>query len=113
MITVRVNSVSSGSGYPRIVYNSRHERMGDAMILNGARGEPNRFEKNNRAKERERERERSEEISKLGVGGRRRGRDVNPGSVSKFCGNNTIQGLRQGLGTLSAVGVRQGGNLIC
>ena len=34
MIKVRVTSVSFGSGYPRIVYNSRHERMGyaDAMI---------------------------------------------------------------------------------
>ena len=110
MITVRVNSVSSGSGYPRIGYNSRHERMGDAMVLNGARGEPNRFEKNNRGKEKER----SEKIPKLGEGGGATGESVvRPGSVSKFCGNNTIQGLRQGLGTLSAVGVRQGGNLIC
>ena len=65
MITVRVNSVSSGSGYPRIVYNSRHERMGDAMVLNGTRGEPTRFEKNKRGKEKER----SEKNSKIGRGG--------------------------------------------
>ena len=37
MIKVRVTSVSFGSGYPRIVYNSRHERMGDAMVWNNAR----------------------------------------------------------------------------
>ena len=65
MITVRVNSTSSGSGYPRIVYNSRHERMGDAMILNDARGEPNRFEK---TQQREREREKQKKF-KLGAGG--------------------------------------------
>ena len=77
MITVRVNSVSSGSGYPRIVYNSRHERMGDAMVLNGARGEPNRFEKNNRGKEKER----SEKIPKLGEGG---GATEGKGRQSRF-----------------------------
>ena len=37
MIKVRVTFVSFGSGYPRIVYNSRHERMGDAMVWNNAR----------------------------------------------------------------------------
>ena len=45
MITVRVNSTSSGSGYPRNVYNARHERMGDAMGLNDARAEPKKFRK--------------------------------------------------------------------
>ena len=40
MITVRINSTSSGSGYPRKVYNARHERMGDVMGLNGAGVEP-------------------------------------------------------------------------
>ena len=38
MIKVRVTSVSFGSGYPRIVYNSRHERMGDAMVWNNEGG---------------------------------------------------------------------------
>ena len=52
MIKVRVTSVSLGSGYPRIVYNSRHERMGDAMVGRDARGEPTRFERDKR-KERE------------------------------------------------------------
>ena len=82
------------------------------MGLNDAREEPKRFEKTQQ-KERERERERSETNYKLGTGGEGRESDVSPGSVSKFCGNETIQGLRQGLGTLSAVGIRRGGNLIC
>ena len=55
MITVRVNSTSSGSGYPRNVYNARHERMGDAMGLNDARVEPKKLRKHDRRKKRERE----------------------------------------------------------
>ena len=31
MITARVNSASSGSGYPKKVYKARHDRIGDAM----------------------------------------------------------------------------------
>ena len=54
MIKVRVTSVSLGSGYPRIVYNSRHERLGDAMVWSDARGAPTRFERNKRERERER-----------------------------------------------------------
>ena len=59
MIKVRVASVSLGSGYPRIVYNSRHERMGDAMVRRDARGEPTRFE---RDKRKEREKSSTEKI---------------------------------------------------
>ena len=54
MITVRVNSTSSGSGYPRNVYNARHERMGDAMGLNDAREVPGNLRKHDRRKERKR-----------------------------------------------------------
>ena len=55
MITVRVNSTSSGSGYPRNVYNARHERMGDAMGLNDAREVPKKLRKNTTEGKRERE----------------------------------------------------------
>ena len=108
MITVRVNSTSSGSGYPRNVYNARHERMGDAMGLNDAREVPEKLRKHNRRKEIER----SENNFKLGAGGEGRESDVRPGSVSRFCGNEKIQKLRQGRGTHSAVGIRRGGNII-
>ena len=57
MITVRVNSTSSGSGYPRKVYNARHERMGDVMGLNGARVEPKTLRKHNRRKEGEKQKQ--------------------------------------------------------
>ena len=51
--------------------------MGDAMVLNGARGAPTRFEKNKRG----REKERSETIPKLGEGG---GTTEGKGRQSRF-----------------------------
>ena len=108
MITVRVNSTSSGSGYPRNVYNARHERMGDAMGLNDAREVLEKLRKHDRRKERKR----NEKNFKVGGGRERMESNDGPGSVSRFCGNEKIQKLRQGRGKRSAVGIRRGRNII-
>ena len=105
MITVRVNSTSSGSGYPRNVYNARHERMGEAMGLNDAREVPGNLRKHDRRKERKR----SEEIHKVRGGRAIRENNDGPSSVSRFCGSGKNQKPRQGRGTHSAVGIRRGG----
>ena len=44
MITARVNSASSGSGYPKRLYRTLHDRIGDAMGLSSATFEPYIFE---------------------------------------------------------------------
>ena len=44
MITARVNSASSGSGYPKRLYRALHDRIGDAMELSSATFEPYIFE---------------------------------------------------------------------
>ena len=105
MITVRVNSTSSGSGYPRNVYNERHERMGEAMGLSDAREVFGNLRRHDRRKERKR----SEEIHKVRGGMAIRENDDGPSSVSRFCGSGKNQKPRQGRGTHSAVGILREG----
>ena len=108
MITVRFTSTSSGSGYPRKVYNARLDRMGDVMGLNGARVEPKKMRKHNRRKERKR----NENKIKMGWGGEGNGTKDQvqyPGFVEtrKYRNSAKKRGKR------SEIGIRRGGNQIC